>query len=58
MLGRVYTYIDNNFLEIISEHIEHYGDAANAEVAGAITTIKQRATNTQELQSQIRTAAL
>lgn len=56
--GRVYTDLDNRSVTVVSAHGAHTGDAARVEVARAITTMKRRAVDTQEIPTQIRTNTL
>lgn len=56
--GRVYTNLDDEFLRVAKDHAAHEGDAAGVEVARALTELKRRAVETQEIPSQIRTNAL
>lgn len=56
--GRVYTDLNDQFLELKHQHESRLGDAAQVEADAAITMMKQRAQTTQELPNQVRTAAL
>lgn len=56
--GRVYTDLNNGNVEIVTIHAAHDADAAGVDVARAVTTLKRRAANTQEIPSQLRTNIL